>query len=41
MVAGGYGMSTSITYVKLFADAEGNSHLEEGLTLQLEPTKTQ
>jgi len=31
-------MSTSITYVKLFADAEGNSHLEEGLTLQLEST---
>lgn len=31
-------MSTSITYVRMFADADGNSHLEEGLTLQLEPT---
>ncbi len=31
-------MSTNITYVKLFAEPAGNSHLEEGLTLQLEPT---
>jgi hypothetical protein len=31
-------MPTSVTYVRLFADAEGNSHLEKGLTLQLEPT---
>jgi hypothetical protein len=31
-------MTTSISYVKVFADNEGNSHLEEGLTLQLEPT---
>ena len=29
-------MSTSITYVRLFADDEGNSHLEQNLTLQLE-----
>ncbi len=31
-------MSTSLVYVRLFADAEGNSHLEQDLTLQLEPT---
>lgn len=31
-------MSTSISYIRLFADAEGNSHLEEGATLRLEPT---
>ena len=31
-------MSTSLVYVRLFSDAEGNSHIEQGLTLQLEPT---
>lgn len=31
-------MSTSLVYVRLFADAEGNSHLEQDVTLQLEPT---
>jgi len=30
-------MSTSITYVRLFVDAEGKSHLEQDLTLQLHP----
>jgi hypothetical protein len=31
-------MSTSLVYVRLFADAEGNSRLEQDLTLQLVPT---
>ena len=31
-------MSTSFPSVRLFADAEGNSHLEQDLTLQLEPS---
>jgi hypothetical protein len=31
-------MSTHLVYVRLFADADGNSHLEQDLTLQLEPT---
>lgn len=31
-------MSTGITYVRLFADPDGNSHLEEDLTLALVPT---
>ena len=31
-------MSISIAYIRLFADAEGNSHLEQELALQLEPT---
>lgn len=36
--AGGDSMTTRITYVKLFADSEGNSHLEEDVALQLVPT---
>jgi hypothetical protein len=31
-------MSISFAYVRLFADAVGNSHLEQDVTLQLEPT---
>jgi hypothetical protein len=31
-------VSTSFAYVRLFADAEGNSHIEQDLTLRLEPT---
>lgn len=32
-----FAMSTSIAYVRLFADAQGDSLLEQGLTVQLEP----
>lgn len=31
-------MSISFAYVRLFADAEGNSQVEQELALQLEPT---
>lgn len=31
-------MSTSLVFVRLFANAKGNSHLEQDLTLQLERT---
>ena len=31
-------MSASVAYVRLFADAQGNSHLEQDLALELTPT---